>query len=401
MRLRRIGQWLPGYVTVEIEGGFPERMLNELTCGGIAVWRICRREESVRLCCLAGDYRRLRRPAKRAGVRMRVRRKRGLPFLWRRYRRRRGLLAALALYAAILALLSPRIWAIEVVGNSATDAAEICAVAEQAGIRLGARTDRIRVKELEIDGLGQLPTLAWISVDPSGSVARIEVIERGPTPQILDLSVPSDIVALRDGVIVSMTVVSGQRAVMVGEAVEAGRLLIGGRIESGQGERLTRAYGEVWAETQRQIAVSVPLTYDRAHADGLAILRPTLHFLWLRLPLFADRTPEGEFLSFRREHFLRSGGLKLPLGVTNDYLVRVTRRTATRTREEAEALAQRQLTVLEGELFSDIRFARTACKADVTDDELRLTAVYTCEENIAMEVPLGQSGGEEMSKNGR
>ena len=37
MRLRRIGQWLPGYVTVEIEGGFPERMLNELTGGGIAV----------------------------------------------------------------------------------------------------------------------------------------------------------------------------------------------------------------------------------------------------------------------------------------------------------------------------------------------------------------------------
>ena len=57
--------------------------------------------------------------------------------------------------------------------------------------------------------------------------------------------------------------------------------------------------------------------------------------------------------------------------------------------------------MLEGELFSDIRFARTACKADVTDDELRLTAVYTCEENIAVEVPLGQSGGEEMSKNGR
>ena len=145
MRLRRIGQWLPGYVTVEIEGGFPERMLNELTGGGIAVWRIRRRAESVRFCCLAGDYRRLRRPAKRAGVRMRVRRKRGLPFFWRRYRRRRGLLAALALYAAILALLSPRIWAIEVVGNTATDAAAICAVAEQAGIRLGARTDRIRV----------------------------------------------------------------------------------------------------------------------------------------------------------------------------------------------------------------------------------------------------------------
>ena len=71
MRLRRIGQWLPGYVTVEIEGGFPERMLNELTGGGIAVWRIRRRAESVRFCCLAGDYRRLRRPAKRAGVRMR------------------------------------------------------------------------------------------------------------------------------------------------------------------------------------------------------------------------------------------------------------------------------------------------------------------------------------------
>ena len=398
MQLRHLWRWLPGWARVEAEGGFPERLLNESAAAGIAVWSVRHRRESTRFSCMAGDYRRLRRPARRAGVRMRVVRKSGLPFLLRRYRHRKGLAVGLAIYGLLLALLAPRIWVIEVIGNTATDGEQIRAVAQQMGVEIGARTDRLQIKSLEIEGLRQLPTLAWITVNPSGSVARLEVTERSPTPQVLDLSQPSDIIALRDGRILSMTVLSGERTALVGEAVAAGTLLITGRQETELGERLFRAYGEVWAETRRQITVTVPLTYEETAADGCTVLRPTVTFLRWRIPLYTDRPLEEDaYIHWERAHFLRAGGLTLPLGVTNAYYVRVVRRPATRTPEEAARLAGQQLRSLTESVLADVRYTETDRRTEVTDTEYRLTVGYRCEENIAVEVPLGTADAAETS----
>ena len=113
----RVMRWFPGWVRVEAEGGYPERLINAMTQAQIAMWNVRRKGESVRFSCLAGDYRSLRPMAKRACVRMRMRHKHGLPFMRHRYRRRKGLVVGLVLYMLVLAWLSPRIWVIEVTGN--------------------------------------------------------------------------------------------------------------------------------------------------------------------------------------------------------------------------------------------------------------------------------------------
>ncbi|MBE6778761.1 MAG: hypothetical protein E7541_05175 [Ruminococcaceae bacterium] len=388
MTVSGLFRWFLGWVQVETEGGYPERLLNEVARRQLSVWGVRRRDEWTRFNCLCRDYRYLRRPARRACVRMRVRHKRGLPFLLHRYRHRKGLLVGAALYLAVLLLLSPRIWVIQVEGCTEQEMAAVLTRAEAVGVRVGAPMDSVNIKELEINGTDDLPGLSFMTVNPSGCVARIQVARRKPTPQVLDLSTPSNMVAVRDGVVLSQRVVSGESRVMVGEAVRAGTILIGGCVETERGEQRFRSYGEVYAETSRRITVTVPLAYERVEPTGTSILRPTVTFLFWEIPLYATQATQEESLRYSRRHFLTSRGMTLPLGITCEYDVLLHRFSARRSPEQAKAMAQRELLQRERQLFEEGSYTVTERQEGVKGDAYTLTVDYTCRENIAVEVPL-------------
>lgn len=384
-------RWFPGWVRVEGEGGYPERLLNELTRAEIAVWRVSCRQEWIRFSCLAGDYCRLRPHARRACVRLRVRQKHGLPFWAFRYRHRKGLAVGLCVYALLLGLLSSRIWVVQVTGNTVTPTQTILEEAERHGVVVGAPMKDMDIKGLQINGPDAVPTLSFITVNPGGCVARVEVTERSPTPEILDLSQPSDIVALRDGRILWMEVRSGQRLVMNGEAVKAGTPLITGRVDSELGQKLYRAYGEVWAQTQRQITVTVPLAYTRRVPTGEVVLRPTLTFLCWEIPLYSDGPLQAET---QREtaHFLQARGMTLPLGITNRYHLFTREERLARTQQQAAVLAQQQLAQQEKSLFADAKYEELERQETLREGNYILTVTYRCEENIALEIPIETVG---------
>lgn len=384
----RLMRWFPGWVRVEAEGGYPERLLNAVTAARIAVWGVHRRGESVRFSCLAGDYRALRPVARKACVRMRMRHKHGFPFWRHRYRHRRGLLVGLVLYILVLVWLSPRIWVIEVTGNTVTSTEDILAVAAQRGVVLGAQMDRVDVKGMQIGGTKDMPTVSFITVNPHHNVARIEVTEREESPPSLDLSEPSDMVALRDGRILRMEIYSGKKLVKEGEAVTAGTRLVTGRVETELGEKHYRSYGKVWAETRRRITVSVPLTYDYFEPTGEVVCRPVLHFFSWKIPLYSDVPLQQQTQQYQASHFLTVRDTVLPLGLVNTYLMPSKTITATRTEAEAKALAEVQLAEKEASLFLPDSYAETERKERVEEGVYILQVDYVCQEDIAVEVPL-------------
>ena len=85
---------------------------------------------------------------------------------------------------------------------------------------------------------------------------------------------------------------------------------------------------------------------------------------------------------------MRAGGLTLPLGVTNTYYIPTAVEKAARTRQQAAALAQKQLREREEALFAAAEFSEISRQAGVRDGQYTITATYTCRENIASEVPL-------------
>lgn len=384
----RILRWICGWVRVEAEGGYPERLLNQLSTRQISPWGVRVRGESIRFSCFARDYRSLRPMARKACVRMRMRRKHGLPFWCHRYRHRRGLLVGLALYALVLAWLAPRIWVIEVAGNQVTSGDAILAVARQHGVVLGARVDEVDIRGMQMHAPKEMATLSFVSVNPSHCVVRIEVAEREQAPAPLDVSQPSDLVALRDGRILRMEVYGGQKLVIEGEAVTAGTRLVTGRVQTEMGEKIYRSYGEVWAETHRQITVTIPLTYERVDYTGEVICRPSITFFGWQIPLYSKLPLQQRIQQYQALHFLKIGKTTLPMGVTNTYLMPVEFSVATRTEEEARVLAEEQLRQKEEALFLPDSYEEQSRVGRVEDGAYVLQVNYLCRENIAVEVPL-------------
>lgn len=381
-------RFVPGWVRVEAEGGYPERLLNELVKAGVPLWRVHRREEGVRFSCPAADYRHIRPFARRACVRMRMRHKHGLPFWRHRYRHRKGLLVGMGLYTLILALLAPRIWVIEIVGNQKTPTDAILQVVQERGVELGAYMEDVDVKGLQNRGPDQLDTVAWMTVNPSGCVARVEITERDPTPQVIDLSQPSELVAARDGKILEIESRSGVPLVKVGEAVTAGTVLITGRGDDEAGRRPSRAYGAVWAETQRRITVSVPLRDSRMIPAGDPVYRPTFSFLCWDFPLYSQTPLQGEFAQSQAKQFLTVGARELPLGFSCTILQPLTKQPFTRTEAQAAQEAEKQLEQQEQALFLPDSYQKKTQSGRVKDGQYVLTATYVCRENIALEVPF-------------
>lgn len=386
--ITRILRWICGWVRVEAEGGYPERLLNMLSVHRISLWGVRVRGESLRFSCLARDYRNLRPMARKSCVRMRIRHKRGLPFWCHRYRHRRGLLVGLVLYALVLAWMAPRIWVIEVAGNVVTPTEGILAVAQQHGVVLGARVDAVDIRGLQMHASKEMPTLSFVSVNPSHCVARIEVAEREQSPAPLDVSQPSDLVALRDGQILRIEAYGGQKLVKEGEAVAAGTRLVTGRVQTEMGEKLYRSYGEVWAQTRRQITVTVPLAYEHREYTGEVICRPTITFFCLEIPLYSKSPLQQQSQQYQALHFLNVGNTTLPLGVTNTYWMPLKISTLTRTEEQARTLAEQQLKQKEEVLFLSDSYEELSRRESVEDGEYILQVEYSCRENIAVEVPL-------------
>ena len=70
--------YLTGYVGFSAEGGSPARFLQAAADSGIPLWHVRREGITLSACCAARHYARLRRPARRAGLRLHLTRRRGL-----------------------------------------------------------------------------------------------------------------------------------------------------------------------------------------------------------------------------------------------------------------------------------------------------------------------------------
>ena len=179
MFIIRFLRWLLGWVEFEAEGGFPERLLNLAARGGIPLWDTGRRGVVLTARCFARKYKKLRPIARKAGVRLHVVRRHGVPFFLHRYRARAGLVAGLATYVVLLQILSQQIWVMQVSGNRKVSEADILSVMEELGVHKGGRMKDLDIQALQIEALQKLPDLVWLTVNPEVLAAQVKSVWRG------------------------------------------------------------------------------------------------------------------------------------------------------------------------------------------------------------------------------
>lgn len=380
-----------GTVRIECEGGFPERFLNEASKQNIALWDISRKGISLFCCCKASQYRNLRPAVRASSVRMRVCERHGLPFLLRPFHLRWGLAVGMILFVALLQLLSSRVWIVRVSGNEQVSDEAICEALEPLGICIGSTPSAVDLPHLQLSALQQLPELVWLTVNFEGSTALVEVRERQES-QPITADQPANIVATRDGVIVSVDAVSGQAMVKVGDAVTKGTLLISGVMDSKVGPLLKRAEGVVTARTTHTLTVTVPFKEEVPDDTPRTVYRPCLYFLGLRIPLYASTAIEGTYTRQTQNYPLCAYGKSLPIGIEVTRLVFEETVCCTRTEDEARKEAQARLADLVQTLQKEESVQSESVTEEKTEDGITVTGTYICVESIGRSESLQLHG---------
>lgn len=251
MILNNIFKFVKGYVILYVMGKNAERFLYICARRGISVYDVCRTEEGVRLTAAAADFKKMRQPAYKAHVKIRIKQRCGLWFLIKRYRKRYFLLGGFALFAAWLAVSSLFIREVCVIGASRESVPKILEACRSVGVYGGALKSRLdEPYEIKNTLMNRIDGVAWIWVDIKGSRAYVTVREERKKPFVLDKSEPCSVVAAKDGFIAGITAKKGESLCASGEAVLKGDVIISGILGNDEGIYDTvHAMGEVWAYT--------------------------------------------------------------------------------------------------------------------------------------------------------
>lgn len=385
-------RFLQGYVWFKGEGGFPERLLTEAAAKGLTVTDSHRQGETLFAACPAGQYKKLRPLAKRACMRLRIYRKRGLYFRLFPYRKRMGMPVGLLLAGILLYILSGRIWVVQVESEVPVDETAILSAVEAQGVYPGCRMEDIDMRLLRLHALSDLEEMVYVSVNPSGCVARVTVNKRDPKPSIEDFHDNfSNLVAETDGRIISTEIHSGQVAVKAGDGVTAGTLLVSGTVESAAGNLyLRRSSGKVIAETTRTLTVTVPFSETQTVKTNEVVYRPYFRFLRWDIPLFGSSSLAGAYAVTAYYRQPQANDITLPIGLVDRRFTALKEVTVQHTESVAKTLAEQQLkNRLDALAAEEVKVtAELSRDTVITADAVTLTVTLRCEEDIAKEVPL-------------
>lgn len=380
-------RFILGYIRVTISGDYPERFLNLCAANGVTVWNVSRNGDVLSCSMFARDYRHARRFRRKSGTRLKIKRKKGAPFIYNRYKHRKGLMVGLAIFIAFLMIMPKYVWSVEISGNEKTDAETIIKAAEKIGIKSGAKISDIDPDNLRPTLLVELPELSWAAINIEGSRITLDVRERLKPETVLD-NTPCNLVATRDGIITSVYIKRGSAAVKVGDAVRKGDLLAMGTVEYGDQTTVIRhSMGEVYAETTREITVKSPFTVTQSTPTGKEKTKRVFEIFGLKIPLYLG-SERYDYTSSANKTTLMSGDMELPLSIITARFYEVKKANVKLTAETAKENAKTELKALEKSQLDGIKIKDKKLSFAEKDGYIILTASYICEENIAIESPL-------------
>ena len=315
MLIIKLLRYITGYISFRAFGGFADRFLNLCAKDGIPLWNVRNHQGRITASTTIRGYLSIRRAARLSGMRVMHTEKRGLIFFLKEHKRRAGILAGAAGAAALIFVLSQFVWSVSVVGNTTFEEAQLLKIFEGYGVRVGAVTSKLDLKEIANKAVSDNPRLAWAAVNRKGSVLVIEVREMVEKPKIYDSSTPTNVIASEDGVVLSVDVLYGNAEIKVGSAVTRGDLLISGIIAHRDGsETPVHADGHIKAAVKKRksIAGGGEFLYSLSEENTFY----SLFFFGLDIPV--SKKGEGELKSSHKA-FLQSGDILFPIGIKTEY----------------------------------------------------------------------------------
>ncbi len=392
MLLNRWLHFAEGTVRLRIEAVFPERVMNLMSSHALRFWDVQWESELEFTCTMSrADFRRLRALTEHHACRIAIERRRGVPYLALRAKRRLALLLTLVFAAAVLFLGSFCVWDFKVEGEAGISEEEILRVLSRHGVKLGVLSGKIDSEKLRNEVLLELPELSWIAVNVKGFRANVQVRPRIHAPEVVKEGETVNIVARRDAVVEKIQPLWGEAVVLGGMTVKEGDLLISGvSHRGGQEVQLLSAVGRVEGRTWHTLAAEMPLTVEEKRYTGEEASSLSLVIGSHRIKIFGNSRYHGAKYDkiTRRTKWDVFGLLPLPITTVREtlsfYETETVSATPAQQQEKAAAILEEYLAQClaegEGEVLAKL------VSAEQRQGRLRVTLRAECREQIAQAV---------------
>ena len=250
MYIKLLLRMIFGYVRIQVEGYYIERFINICTNKKMIIWNI-KRIKGIQVFLNIGinDFKQISDIAKKTNCKVRIKDKKGIPFLIQRYKKRK-IFAIFLLVIVILIFISSRyIWNIDisVQDNQIVDNME--EDLEKRGLKPGVLKKQIDTDKIINDIRLNRNDIAWMGIDIEGTNVKVKIVKAKEQPDIINNKDYCDIIAKKSGTITKITAQNGTAVVKVGDTVKVGDILIKGVMEGKYTEpRKVHSLGVVEAE---------------------------------------------------------------------------------------------------------------------------------------------------------
>ena len=232
-------RYLQGYLTIKVWGFSPERFMNLCCNHNIFLWDIVNHGDYYTMNIRLRNFYCLKGFTRKTGTRVVITRRYGLPFLsvraWKRKIFLLGLLGSLCFWI----WMSGFVWAIEIDGNYFVTTDVFFDFLVENQIEVGMKKKDVDIEKLEAAIRSCFDIVTWTSVQIDGTRLLIQVKENdvivmdGEEKKENDgekEEAGMDLVADKDGVVVSIVTRSGVPKVIAGTEVKKDDILVEGGV---------------------------------------------------------------------------------------------------------------------------------------------------------------------------
>ena len=289
MLLKLIINYILGYLTINVEGYFIERFINMCRNKNILLWNIKRKNSSFIICKIGiKEFKKIRDIARKTKCKITIISKKGIPFIFEKYKKRKIFLLMMCIISGLLFVLSQFVWNIEVkITGDTLNEDEIINSLNENGLYIGEKKSSIDVKEIINNVRLKREDISWIGIEIKGTNAIVEVVEAEEKPEVVDENDYCSIVSDKPGKILKVIANNGTAMVKPGDIVKEGSLLIAGWIEGKYtGTRFVRADGKIDALVWYTETASVKLNEKKIEKTGNTEKKYALNINNFRINLY-------------------------------------------------------------------------------------------------------------------
>ena len=249
MIIKRIINYISGYLRIIVEGYYIERFINICRNKKYKMWNLKKNSDiKIALNIEIKDFREICKIAKKTQCKVKIKTKRGLPFLIHKYKKRKIFVLFLILIIFLVFISSNFVWNIEIIEENGLEIENIMESINTAGLTIGKFKSNIDTKEIINKVRLERNDIAWMGIELKGTNAIVKLVKAEEKPEIVDEEEYCNIVSNKNGVITKINAQDGTSNVKVGDTVSEGDILINGWMEGKYtGVRYVHAKGEIEA----------------------------------------------------------------------------------------------------------------------------------------------------------